>query len=93
MGGRGAGGHKSKGVNWNCNSCGNENWSWRETCNKCQSAKPASLLVSTFHRSLYSPLDPSAFSTASLESDLTQMLSNSWRTCRTRRILCTEDGG
>jgi hypothetical protein len=48
IGGRGGGGQKSKGVNWNCPSCGNENWSWRETCNKCQSAKPASLLVSVF---------------------------------------------
>lgn len=34
-----------KGADWNCPSCGNVNWSWRATCNKCNGAKPASILV------------------------------------------------
>lgn len=34
-----------KGPDWDCPSCGNVNWSWRSTCNKCNGGKPASALV------------------------------------------------
>mmetsp|Transcript_2544 Transcript_2544/g.4455 ORF Transcript_2544/g.4455 Transcript_2544/m.4455 type:complete len:350 (+) Transcript_2544:43-1092(+) len=33
----------AKGKDWDCPSCSNVNWSWRSTCNKCGTAKPASL--------------------------------------------------
>jgi hypothetical protein len=29
-------------------SCSNLNWSWRDTCNVCQGAKPPSLAVNTY---------------------------------------------
>lgn len=35
-----------KGVDWNCPQCDNLNWSWRTTCNKCNTAKPTSHAVS-----------------------------------------------
>jgi hypothetical protein len=39
--GRGRGFEKDlKGADWTCDSCGNVNWSWRATCNKCQTARP-----------------------------------------------------
>ena len=47
--GRGRGGRgpeNMKGPDWECTSCTNINWSWRTTCNKCNSAKPASVYVS-----------------------------------------------
>jgi hypothetical protein len=45
--GRGGGGGRGglerdvKGKDWECPSCTNVNWSWRSTCNKCNTAKPA----------------------------------------------------
>ena len=30
----------AKGSDWNCNSCGNTNWSWRTNCNRCSTPKP-----------------------------------------------------
>ena len=39
--GRGRGFDKDlKGADWTCDSCGNVNWSWRASCNKCQTARP-----------------------------------------------------
>jgi hypothetical protein len=35
-----------KGKDWECPSCTNMNWSWRTNCNKCNTGKPASALVS-----------------------------------------------
>lgn len=35
----------AKGKDWECPSCTNLNWSWRSNCNKCDTAKPASILV------------------------------------------------
>lgn len=29
-----------KGKDWDCPSCTNLNWSWRSTCNKCNTARP-----------------------------------------------------
>jgi hypothetical protein len=37
-----------KGVDWNCPQCDNLNWSWRNKCNKCNTAKPMALNVSLF---------------------------------------------
>lgn len=34
----------AKGPDWNCLECGNVNWSWRTTCNKCNASKPNSLV-------------------------------------------------
>ena len=31
-----------KGVDWNCPTCGNLNWSWRTNCNKCDTGKVTS---------------------------------------------------
>ena len=41
QGGLGPGGIQlnKKGVDWNCPSCGNLNWSWRTNCNKCETGK------------------------------------------------------
>lgn len=33
----------SKGKDWDCQSCGNVNWSWRTSCNKCNEPKPSHL--------------------------------------------------
>jgi hypothetical protein len=47
--GRGRGIDKDlKGKDWECGSCSNINWSWRSTCNKCNSAKPVAITVSFF---------------------------------------------
>lgn len=35
----------AKGPDWDCPVCGNVNWSWRANCNKCQTAKPVTLLT------------------------------------------------
>jgi hypothetical protein len=35
-----------KGTDWECPSCTNVNWSWRSTCNKCNTSKPMSIVVS-----------------------------------------------
>jgi hypothetical protein len=42
----------AKGTDWDCPSCGNVNWHWRSTCNKCNGAKPAHILVSTIFTSI-----------------------------------------
>lgn len=49
-GGRGAGRGRgperdAKGKDWDCPSCTNTNWSWRSTCNKCNTSKPSSVFV------------------------------------------------
>ncbi len=46
--GRGRGGINKdlKGPDWECPSCTNVNWSWRSTCNKCNTGKPMSIVVS-----------------------------------------------
>jgi hypothetical protein len=56
-GGRGMGGGRGRegrgrgmdrdqrGQDWDCPACTNTNWSWRGTCNQCNTAKPASLMV------------------------------------------------
>lgn len=36
----------AKGKDWDCPSCGNVNWSWRGTCNKCNTARPSTVIVS-----------------------------------------------
>lgn len=53
-GGRGRGGggleRDVKGKDWECPSCTNVNWSWRSNCNKCNTAKPAAILVNVANR-------------------------------------------
>ena len=45
-GGRGRGLDRDmKGKDWECPSCTNVNWSWRTNCNKCNTAKPAGVVV------------------------------------------------
>ena len=41
QGGLGPGGVElnKKGIDWNCPSCGNLNWSWRTNCNKCNAGR------------------------------------------------------
>jgi hypothetical protein len=34
-----------KGPDWDCSGCGNVNWCWRSNCNKCNTAKPAALVI------------------------------------------------
>lgn len=38
-----------KGKDWNCPSCGNLNWSWRTTCNMCNTPKVFQSTVSSKH--------------------------------------------
>jgi hypothetical protein len=35
----------AKGIDWECGSCGNMNWSWRANCNMCNGNRPSSHLV------------------------------------------------
>ena len=39
-----------KGPDWDCPSCGNVNWSWRNDCNQCHTKKPASVLTTDGNR-------------------------------------------
>ena len=40
----------AKGPDWDCPSCGNVNWSWRNDCNQCHTKKPASVLTTDANR-------------------------------------------
>ena len=46
----------AKGVDWNCEKCGNVNWSWRTQCNACSHPKSIVIMVCLLYTCVYMTL-------------------------------------